>query len=314
MSASSVVASLALVLFVGTSARAQPSLPECEVSPPPIELPEVPPSQGWEVCISPGVSTTLRFDAPLPPGAVVLRGRERFVDVLMGTHSFMVLPSAALQPGERFEVEVRFGDGSAPTNATFWLVVHPAVATHQVNVLRHPRTVEDYQRENQAEREKSQRLAREMERMRAEHGPGGLTGLIANGWVTVLGKGVQAKSIGESVTRASTNALKVYQVDSYRSNLVDVTKARVAVAVELKNRGGGQPWVVKGAALMVLGGEARSVSTFWQSEPLDSDAEKAGWVVVELELPVAELQGPRTLKLWDESGGRLVTLGNVTFP
>jgi len=309
----SVVGSLVLVLFVGANALAQSPVPECEVSPPPMELPEVPSSQGWEVCIRPEVATTLRFDAPLPPGAVVLRGRERFVDVFMGTHSLTVLPSADLRPGERFKVEVRFGDGAAPTSATFWLIAHPAVATHQVNVLRHPRTVEDYQRENQAEREKSQRLAREVERMRAEHGPGGLTGLIANGWVTASGKGVQAKSIKESVTRVSTHAPSVNQVDSYRSNLVEAAKARVAVAVELKNPGE-QPWVVKGAELELSGRDARPMSTVWQSEPQASNAEKTTWVVVELELPIAELQGPRTLKLWDESGGRLVTLGNVTFP
>jgi hypothetical protein len=36
--------------------------------------------------------------------------------------------------------------------------------------------------------------------------------------------------------------------------------------------------------------------------------------VVELEMTARDAQGTFTLKMWDGSGSRLVTLGNVTFP
>jgi hypothetical protein len=39
-----------------------------------------------------------------------------------------------------------------------------------------------------------------------------------------------------------------------------------------------------------------------------------GSVLVETELTEREARQPFTLKLWDESGGRLVTLEGVTFP
>ncbi|WP_233166522.1 DUF2381 family protein [Archangium sp. Cb G35] len=36
-------------------------------------------------------------------------------------------------------------------------------------------------------------------------------------------------------------------------------------------------------------------------------------VVVDWELTAQETRGPFTLKLWDEIGMRLVTIGNMTF-
>jgi hypothetical protein len=52
----------------------------------------------------------------------------------------------------------------------------------------------------------------------------------------------------------------------------------------------------------------------WQSSPLLPGEEEPGVVVVELELTAREARDTFTLKLWDESGKRLVTLGNVIFP
>ena len=52
----------------------------------------------------------------------------------------------------------------------------------------------------------------------------------------------------------------------------------------------------------------------WQSSPIPPDDEQSGVVVVDFELTAREARGPFTLKLWDESGKRLVTLGNVLFP
>jgi uncharacterized protein (TIGR02268 family) len=311
--ASSPAALLALVLRAGANAIAQPRLPDCEASPSRLELPAEPTGEVQEVCISPELPITFRFDSPLVPGSVEPQGRERFEDVSTGTRSFNILPPADLQTGERFKVVVRFADGAAPTSATFILVGHPALGIQQVNVFRLKRTVEDYQRENQEERKKSQQLGQELERMRLEHGPGGLTGLFASGLMAVESQGVKAEDITNDIIKAPGNALGIHKAISYRSTTRAENVVRVAVAVKLVNPGM-QPWTLKDAALVGKGQEPKPVKVSWQPSPIPPGADTPGVVVVEWELTAREAQGPFTLKLWDESGSRLVTLGNVTFP
>jgi uncharacterized protein (TIGR02268 family) len=267
------------------------------------------------VCIRPGLPTTFRFHAPLPPGTtVVVKGRERFADVPTGDSSFAVLPLEDLRPGERFEVTVRFTDGAAPTSATFPLVVHPAWAPRQVEVFRHRRTVEDYQKENQRERETSQRLGQELERLQVEHGPGGLTGLLASGVVSLDDTGVLARRLTDFITRPAANALRVDDIHSYRA-VTSRTEAeqrvmRVAVAMSVKNAGP-QPWQVHEAALVDKAQEAKKMKV-WPLVPLAPG--QGGLLVVETELTEQEAREAYALTLWDESGRRLVTLGNITLP
>jgi uncharacterized protein (TIGR02268 family) len=266
-----------------------------------------------EVCISPELPTTFLFDSSLAPDSVELQGRERFKDVAPGTRSFTVFPPADLQSGERFKVVVRFADGAAPTSATFMLVGHPALGTRQVDVFRLKRTVEDYQKETQEEREKSQQLGQELERMRLEHGPGGLSGLFASGLMTVDEQGVRAKDLMPDVTRPASNALGVRRVYTYRVTTRQENVVRVAVAVKLANPGT-QPWTLQGAALVGKGQEPKPVKVSWQPSPVPPGVKESEVVMVEWELTVRDARGLFTLKLWDESGKRLVTLGNVTFP
>ena len=304
---------LALVLLVGASATAQPRLPDCEVSPSRLELPAEPTGKVEEVCISPELPITFRFDSPLVPGSVELQGRERFEDMSTGTRSFNILPPADLQTGERFKVVVRFADGAAPTSATFMLVGHPALGTRQVDVFRLKRTVEDYQRETQEEREKSQQLGQELERMRLEKGPGGITGLLASGLMAVDDQGVKAKNITEGITQPASNALRPDRVISYRVTTRAENVVRVAVAVKLVNPDT-QPWALKNAALVGKGQEPKQMTVSWQPSPVLPGVEEPEVVVVEWELTARETRGPFTLKLWDESGKRVVTIGNVAFP
>ncbi|HSP80685.1 MAG TPA: DUF2381 family protein, partial [Myxococcaceae bacterium] len=186
---------LALVLLTGSPTAAQPHLPDCAAFPSSIELPAEPTGHVHEVCISQGQPTTFHFDSTLAPGMVELQSRERFVDVSTGTRSFTVLPPADLQAGERLRATVGFADGAAPTGATFILVGHPALGMRQVDVFRHKRTVEDYQRETQEERKRSQQSARELALLRRENGPGGLTGLFAAGVMALNDQGVKAKEL-----------------------------------------------------------------------------------------------------------------------
>jgi hypothetical protein len=76
---------------------------------------------------------------------------------------------------------------------------------------------------------------------------------------------------------------------------------------------GMQPWTLQGAALVGKGQEPKPVKVSWQPSPIPPSIEP-DVVVVEWDLTAREARGSFTLKLWDESGSRLVTLGNVTFP
>jgi len=69
------------------------------------------------------------------------------------------------------------------------------------------------------------------------------------------------------------------------------------------------PWTAKDAALLV--GKGQDMKQ-WQLAPIPPG--QTGLVMVETELLAHEARGTFTLKLWDENGGRPVTLGGVTFP
>lgn len=315
MSFLSPAAPLAVVLLVEAQSITQPHLPECEDSPQRIELPARPTGELQEVCISPEQPTTFHFDSPLVPGSMELQGRERFEDVAPGTRSFTIFAPADLQSGERFKVVVRFADGAAPASATLMLVGHPALGIRDVNVFRHKRTVEDYQREAQEEREKSQRLSLELERMKLEGGPGGLTELIATGMMDR--GGIAVRDLSRELTTPPGNALKLEKAYSYRSTTLrkegDDAVVRVAVEVTLTNPGP-RPWTARDAALVRKGQGAMPMQVVWQPSPIQPGVKESSTVVVELEMTALEARGTFTLKLWDESGSRLVTLGNVTFP
>ncbi len=313
MSVLSPAAPLSLVLFTGAGATAQPHPPDCEASSSRLELPAELTGKPQAVCISPELSTTFRFDSLLVPGSLELQDPERFEDVAPGKRSFSIFPPADLQPGERFKVTVRFADGAAPTGATFELVGHPALGARQVDVYRHKRTVEDYQKELQEEREKSQRLGQELERMRLEQGPGGIAGLIASGALVVSDQSTKAEDIERSVIKAPSNALGIHKAISYRFSTRAEDVVRVAVAVELTNPGT-LPWTVKGAVLVGKNQEVKPLRLIWQPLPIPPNPKESGVIVVELEMTAREARGPFTLKLWDESEKRVVTLGNVTFP
>jgi uncharacterized protein (TIGR02268 family) len=280
-----------------------------------IELPAEPASELPEVCISPELPTTFHFDSPLMSGSMELQGRERFEDVAPGTRSFTVFAPADLGTGERLKVGVRFSDGAAPTRATFMLVGHPAFGIRDVGVFRYKRTVEDYQRETLEEREKSQRLREEFERVRLETGPGGITELISAGMMNR--GGIVVRELLRNALVPPNNALDLQEAYSYRS--ITTRKeggehmVRVAVEVKLLNPGT-QPWTVRDAALVRKGQGAMPMKLVWQASPLQPGAVELALVVVELEMTARDAQGTFTLKMWDESGSRLVTLGNVTFP
>ena len=128
-------------------------------------------------------------------------------------------------------------------------------------------------------------------------------------------QGVLAKNLKSTITMPSATALLTSTVIRYRSttkrgeNGKDMT--RVAVAMVMDNPGTA-PWTARDAALLVGKGHDVKEAKVWQLAPIPPGG--SGLVVVETELLAHEARGIFTLKLWDENGGRLVTLGGVTFP
>jgi hypothetical protein len=108
--------------------------------------------------------------------------------------------------------------------------------------------------------------------------------------------------------------LRVNDIYSYRANSLlaegDQDMRRVAVAIVAKNMGT-PSWQAHEAVLAGKGQEAKKVRA-WLQRPLLSGQE--GLIVIETELTEQEARRTYTLKLWDDSGRGLVTLGNITFP
>ncbi len=303
---SSALLGLAL-LTAPVEATERVPLPTCETGTRYIELTADAPNRTQEVCIRPELSLTLFFDAKL--ARVEVEGRERFRRVKLVDDTLTLVVSDALHDGERVPVTVYFEDGAAPASATFMLVVHPSQAERQVEVSRHERTVASLRQGEQQARAEAQQCREEKARLQAEcSGQGGLTGLIANGW---LGKkGVVAQWL-KDVTSRPGDSLHAENVISYRAVGPDGL-GRVAVEMELFNWGT-VTWTPTGAALVGAKREELTGLTVWPLEPIPPGESLR--IVVELNATEREARGSYTLKLWTgESGAGGVNLDGVTFP
>jgi uncharacterized protein (TIGR02268 family) len=265
-----------------------------------------------EVCIRPGLSTSLLFDSKLT--RVELEERERFRRVAEAVDALTLVPSEALVDGQRIMLTIHFGDGAVPGSATFALVVHPSHAERQVEVSRSFRSVASYQQEVQQARAEARRCQEEKALLQAEcRGRVGLRGLIAHGLISK--EGVLFRDLSQEVVRRTGAPLAPAWVRSYRSTTRreegEGSVLRLAVELELTNEGA-TSWMAMGAALVGAQGEALRMLEVWQAEPIEPG--RAGIVVVEVEVTEREARGPFSLKLWDEGGARSVLLGGVTFP
>ncbi|WIG97928.1 DUF2381 family protein [Myxococcus sp. SDU36] len=311
MSAASFAALVALTLLLGMNASAAVPPASWNAGVRQLELPAEPTGDEPEVHISPGLSTTLAFDAELlrdkeGKDTVALEKRESFVLVDAGQATLRLLPSDTLKSGARLRLMVRFKDGAAPAAAAFTLVVHPARAERLLEVSRATRTTASYQREAKEAKVEAQRCHEELERERAERGgPGGLVGLIAAGQMN--NTGVVTRWLIEAVTKSPGNALVTLEVYSYRA------AGRVAVELVMENPRGEQPWSAEGAMLTDRTGMELKVLPVWQRGFVETD-KKRQHIVVEALATREEAQGPFTLKLWEAGRGRTVSLSGITFP
>lgn len=298
---------LMLALLVGTTSAAQPRVIPCEAGTRRIELGTASTEELHELCISPGLSTTLLFHgAELIAEGVSVEGRERFSLVDPGNTTLRLVPSERVPPGARFRLTVRFRDGAAPSGAAFWLVVHPGHVEPLVEVYREKRTVESYQQEVREKESQLHQCQSDYTRLNAErHGPRGLAGLLAAGLLDH--KGIATRNITESLTVAPGSVAIVAEAHSYRA------ANAIMVVLTLEPLPGMEFWRAARAVLEGPGRRKPRVSTLWQPEPLQPEVPNRR-VVIEAEATEEESRGSFTLKVSNEDGTRSIVVSGVTFP
>jgi hypothetical protein len=228
-----------------------------------------------EVRVAAGITTTLRFDAPIDRTSVEVEGQEvnfRFVDV--GERTLVLEPALELAPGKRLGVRVRYRDGAFPSQAAFALVSHPIAVDGLVEVVRRPDTSE----------------------WREPEGPAGLVlSGVLDSW------GVWTRPFAAQVPPDNRSGLEVKKGVSYRA------RSWVVVSLHVRNLPGQKPWSPGSARLTGLSGVPVTVRSVRMKDPLLQPGEMA-LVVVEAEPPGA---GEKTfwLELVDREGGRHLSVG-----
>ncbi|HEX5750293.1 MAG TPA: DUF2381 family protein [Archangium sp.] len=297
--------SLALLTSAADAAE-RPPLPPCEAGDVRLDVDADAPGRIPALCITPDLTSNFLFDAKL--SRVELEGREHFRRVTEAADSFMVVPAEAMRDMQPQRVTVYFADGAAPASLTFLLVVHPARAARQVDVIRQTLPVDFYKQKARDADAKALRCEEEKARLQAEQGgPGGLRGLRAAGLLNQR-LGVAVKRITEDVKTRPRATLAL--ADAWSSRAGDKDKGRVAVELDLKNPGT-RPWTLAGAVLRGTKGE--ELTPLPEGNPVSILPGAPGRVMVEFEATTKQAQGAYTLTLWD-ADGRSVILENVTFP
>ncbi|HLM46403.1 MAG TPA: DUF2381 family protein, partial [Myxococcaceae bacterium] len=299
---------LAVALLTATADVAErPPLASCEAGDVRLELKVDTSARVPAFCITPELTSTFLFDAKV--ARVELAGRDHFRRVSEGADFFMVIPSEAMRDLEPQRVTIHFADGDAPASTTFLLVVHPARAVRQVDILRHTRPVALYEREAREAQSRALRCEEEKALMRAERGgPGGLRGLRAAGLLNEE-FGVAVKRLLGHLQPRERNALHLVSALSSRAG--GPRQGRVAIEVDLKNLGT-KPWTLAGA--MLRGARGEELTPLPEATPMSIlPGREPGSVMVEFEATTMQARGMYTLTLWD-ADGRSVILDNVTFP
>jgi uncharacterized protein (TIGR02268 family) len=296
-----------VLLAASADAAERPPPASCEAGDVRLQLEVDTPARVPAFCVTPELTSTFLFDAKV--ARVELAGRDHFRRVAEGADFFMVIPSEAMRDLEPQRVTVHFEDGAAPASATFLLVVHPARAARQVDILRQTRPVAFYEREAREAQSRALRCEEEKALMRAERvGPGGLRGLRA---ARLLNEelGVVVKRLGSYVQPRARNALSLVSAFSARAG--EPEGGRVAIEAELENFGT-KPWTLAGA--MLRGARGEELTPLPEATPMTIlPGRVLGSVMVEFEATTNQARGVYTLTLWDEDG-RSVILDNVTFP
>ncbi|ATB46759.1 DUF2381 family protein [Corallococcus macrosporus] len=250
-----------------------------------------------EVRISPGLSTTLFFDARIRPEQLALEGRERFQRFGATEDHLVLVPSPTFREGERLRLEVRFHDGAVPDRAVLNLVVDATRPERQVELYRHARSAASYRQEVEELRAGMLRLERQVQQLQRSRAGGEVTreSLVADI------QDVSAIRHRHWAARKVTGDFIVRAV-----SLVRLSPAWAALRILLVPSEAAKDWRAAGAALTGAQGNRLRTLPPWQAGPLDAAGDSP--IVIVLEEPEAVDTGRYTLELWDEGRKRTLKL------
>jgi uncharacterized protein (TIGR02268 family) len=235
------------------------------------------------------VVTYLRFNAPIDRASVEVEGREtRFRVVDSGEHTVTLEIAIEPGPGEKLGVRVRYKDGGTPAYATLALVSHPTLVDKEVEVVRHPRTVEALEAA----------LAEKDAALKAVSGPARLAfaGRLDLG-------GVQARRI-ETVLSGMQSGLMVATGEGYRA------RSWALAIIRVRNLPGQKPWESGEARLTRADGTPVKVLSVDMNKARLAPGEE-GLVAVETEAPFWKADEDLCLELLDKGGSRRLSLPKV---
>lgn len=250
-----------------------------------------------EVRISPGLSTTLFFDARIRPEQLALEGRERFQRFGVTEDHLVLVPSPTFREGERLRLEVRFHDGAVPDRAVLDLVVDATRPERQVELYRHARSAASYRQEVEELRAGMLRLERQVQQLQRSRAGGEYTreSLVADihdESTLSYGQWLPRKVTGDFVVR--------------RVSFIRLSTRWAALRLSLVPPEAGKGWSAAGAALTDTQGTRMRTLPPWQEGPLDADGRAL--IIILLEEPGVADSGRYTLELWDEGRKRTLKL------
>jgi uncharacterized protein (TIGR02268 family) len=297
---SSVVLLALLVLVTASVARAEPS--PCQNPVRRVEL-AMSPSSLPVLCISPGLSTTLKFDQELSKDAVELEGRERFQKVDATGTVLILVPSEKLVPGERLRLKVRFTEAGTPASTAFVLVVYRDQADRLVEIFPPP-APGTCQADLQRKEEELQRCLDE----RASPSSQPLATLAGLMMETAIDpRLVTSRDVtSPSLLLVPAEGVGVTRVVLHRA------LSRFVVEVHVINTSPEKPWMAAGATLLGRSGEKLESFPVLQSQPLEPG--DLGQVWVEAPVPAVGVIGPFMLEVWDSERTRSFTLKGLRMP
>lgn len=280
-----------LLLGTASTAWAQPS--PCQTGRRRIELKEgaAPPP---EICISPGLVTSLLFDRELAP-KVELEGRPRFERVEAMNRTMLLVPSEKLAPGDRLQLTVRFTGTEAPASASFILVVHRDEADGRVDIFSAPRCPEACQAEI-ARKEEELRSCREGQPPRSR---GGLARLLIDGAFDDNPLPQRLLDLPPPILTPGA----AFRVTRLR---LHIAKDRLVLEANVVNNDPSRPLRLGGAAVTGASGKPLEPLDVVLPEPIPPRKNDSLWV--EVTRPNERLPDGYSLQVWDEDKMRTFTL------
>ncbi|WP_063934896.1 DUF2381 family protein [Archangium violaceum] len=262
-----------------------------------VVVPSSPGESVPEVRVAAGVSTYVRFNAPIDRVSLEVEGRAtRFKLVDPGEYTLTLEPSVEPAPGERLLVRVRYKDGGAPAHAALALVSHPTLVDKEVEVVRRPRTVE-------ALEARLSHVEAELVSLKDQCVRSGLPNLAFSG--VLDSKDVRAKPFFGKPAPGYKGGLEPGPGTGYRGTLWAM------VVVRVRNRPGQPAWAPGAARLTSVKGTPVKVLSVHMEKPQLQPGEFA--LVAVMVEPPASNEVLFQLELVDTEGGRLLPITEVAL-